>query len=198
MMPVGRWVIRTAESVVLTCCPPAPDARIVSMRMSAAGMSISTSSASGRTATVAALVWMRPPDSVSGTRCTRWTPDSNLRRANTPSPSTRTVASRTPPSSDRASSRFWNVQPCVSAWRWYIRNRSPANSAASSPPVPGRISMMAGRASAASRGRSASRSACSCPGSAPRRRDSSSSASSRISGSASIACASANASCASV
>ena len=23
-MPVGRWVIRTAESVVLTLCPPGP------------------------------------------------------------------------------------------------------------------------------------------------------------------------------
>ena len=26
-MPVGRWVIRTAESVVLTPCPPGPDDR---------------------------------------------------------------------------------------------------------------------------------------------------------------------------
>ena len=26
-MPVGMWVIRTAESVVLTCWPPAPEAR---------------------------------------------------------------------------------------------------------------------------------------------------------------------------
>ena len=26
-MPVGMWVIRTAESVVFTCCPPAPDER---------------------------------------------------------------------------------------------------------------------------------------------------------------------------
>ena len=32
---------------------------------------ISTGSISGSTATVAALVWIRPPDSVSGTRCTR-------------------------------------------------------------------------------------------------------------------------------
>ena len=35
---------------------------------------------SGRTATVAALVWIRPEDSVTGTRCTRWPPDSNFRR----------------------------------------------------------------------------------------------------------------------
>src|SRR5436305_112630 len=26
-MPVGRWVSRTAEPVLLTCCPPAPCAR---------------------------------------------------------------------------------------------------------------------------------------------------------------------------
>ena len=51
-------------------------------------MSMSTSSASGSTATVAAEVWMRPPASVSGTRCTRWTPDSNFSRENTPRPET--------------------------------------------------------------------------------------------------------------
>ena len=26
-IPVGRWVMRTAESVLLTCWPPAPEAR---------------------------------------------------------------------------------------------------------------------------------------------------------------------------
>ncbi|MNC96169.1 hypothetical protein D3C83_134640 [compost metagenome] len=26
-MLVGRWVMRTAESVLFTCCPPAPEAR---------------------------------------------------------------------------------------------------------------------------------------------------------------------------
>ena len=85
-MPVGKCVMRTAESVLLTCWPPAPPARIVSMRMSSGRISISISSASGSTATVAAEVWMRPPVSVSGMRCTRCTPNSNFRRANTPSP----------------------------------------------------------------------------------------------------------------
>ena len=33
-IPDGKWVIRTAESVLLTCWPPAPDDRKVSMRMS--------------------------------------------------------------------------------------------------------------------------------------------------------------------
>ena len=37
--------------------------------------------ATGSTATVAADVWMRPEDSVAGTRCTRCTPASCLRCA---------------------------------------------------------------------------------------------------------------------
>ena len=42
-------------------------------------MLTSTSSTSGRTATVAVEVWMRPWDSVSGTRWTRCVPPSNLK-----------------------------------------------------------------------------------------------------------------------
>ena len=76
-MPVGRWVTRTAESVLLMCWPPAPLARKVSMRRSAGLICTAlASSGSGITATVQALVWMRPWDSVVGTRCTRWPPDS--------------------------------------------------------------------------------------------------------------------------
>jgi hypothetical protein len=63
-----------------------PPARMVSMRMSCGLISTSMSSASGNTATVAAEVWMRPPASVTGMRCTRCTPDSYLSRANTPLP----------------------------------------------------------------------------------------------------------------
>ena len=84
----GKYEGRTAESVTFTCWPPAPDARIVSIRISSLRISISMSSASGKTATVAADVWMRPPASVSGTRCTRCTPDSNLSLENTPLPET--------------------------------------------------------------------------------------------------------------
>src|SRR6266571_5181429 len=43
-MFVGRWVMRTAEDVLLTCCPPLPDARNVSMRKSSGLISISMSS----------------------------------------------------------------------------------------------------------------------------------------------------------
>jgi hypothetical protein len=80
--------MRTAESVLLTCWPPEPEARKVSMRMSLSWISISTSSTSGRTATVAAEVWIRPPASVVGTRWTRWTTLSNFSRPKTPSPVT--------------------------------------------------------------------------------------------------------------
>ena len=71
---MGRCVIRTAESVVLTPCPPGPPALYVSIRRSAAFTSTSTSSASGSTATVAVLVCNLPVDCVIGTRCTRCTP----------------------------------------------------------------------------------------------------------------------------
>jgi hypothetical protein len=84
-MPLGRWVIRTAESVVLTLCPPGPEDRKTSMRRSFGSTETSTSSASGSTSTPAAEVWMRPCDSVTGTRCTRCTPPSNFSRDQMPS-----------------------------------------------------------------------------------------------------------------
>ena len=57
------------------------------------GWKVEVISASGSTATVAAEVWMRPDASVSGTRCTRCTPDSNFRCANTPLPETEAMIS---------------------------------------------------------------------------------------------------------
>ena len=72
------WWMRTAESVVLTDWPPGPPERMTSILRSLASIWISTSSASGITATVAVEVWMRPCASVAGTRCTRCTPDSYL------------------------------------------------------------------------------------------------------------------------
>ena len=56
------------------------------MRRSFWSISTSTSSASGSTSTPAALVWMRPCDSVTGTRWTRCTPPSNFSRAYGASP----------------------------------------------------------------------------------------------------------------
>ena len=51
------------------------------------------------TATVAVEVWTRPPDSVSGTLWTRWTPDSYFIREYAPRPLITKSASFTPPSS---------------------------------------------------------------------------------------------------
>src|SRR6266550_3178425 len=73
---VPRAHLRPALSVVLTLWPPGPCERKTSIRRSLSSIFTSTSSASGSTATVAAEVWMRPCASVTGTRCTRWTPDS--------------------------------------------------------------------------------------------------------------------------
>ena len=78
--PLGTWVMRIADSVLLTCWPPAPELRKVSTLRSAGLITISVSLAGSiaMIATVAAEVWMRPCDSVAGTRCTRWVPDSYL------------------------------------------------------------------------------------------------------------------------
>ena len=74
--------MRIALSVLLTCWPPAPLARKVSMRSSlGSSVTSSASSGSGSTATVQALVWIRPCVSVAGTRWTRWPPDSNFSAA---------------------------------------------------------------------------------------------------------------------
>src|SRR2546428_610550 len=49
--PVGRCVTRTAESVVLTLCPPGPEGRYPAMRRSLSAHSPSTAPAPGHTAT---------------------------------------------------------------------------------------------------------------------------------------------------
>ena len=59
-MPVGRCVMRTAVSTLLTFWPPAPPARNVSMRNSSGLTTISMrSSISGMTKTEAKDVWRR-------------------------------------------------------------------------------------------------------------------------------------------
>ncbi len=65
---------------MFTPWPPGPDAQKRSTRMSFSSTFTSTSSASGSTATVAADVWIRPEDSVAGTRWTRCAPPSYFRR----------------------------------------------------------------------------------------------------------------------
>ena len=78
-------------------------------------MSTSTSSASGSTATVADDVWMRPWDSVTGTRWTRWGPPSCSSRSQASSPLTRKVTSLRPSRSDGLDDRTSTFQPLAAA-----------------------------------------------------------------------------------
>ena len=134
----------------------------------------------------------RPWLSVTGTRWTRCTPPSNLSSAYGASPGsgvplafTATVTDLYPPRSDSVASRISVDQPRVSAYRVYMRSRSPANSADSSPPSPDLISSSTSLPSEGSRGISSwrSRSSAVCrarvSSSASRANDSSSPASSR-------------------
>ena len=105
---------------------------------------------------------MRPLASVAGTRCTRCTPLSYFSLLYAPRPSMVATTSFRPPTpvslDDISSSRH----PCRSAYLLYMRNSSAAKRAASSPPVPARISRTMFRSSFGSFGisrifRSASR-----------------------------------------
>ena len=58
--PVGRWVMRTAESVVFTLGRRGRWSGTRRCADRSGSISMSTSSASGSTATVAVEVWMRP------------------------------------------------------------------------------------------------------------------------------------------
>ena len=140
IIPEGRWVILTAESVVFTLCPPGPDDLYTSIFKSLGSIFTSTSSASGRTATVAAEVWILPWASVRGTLWTLCIPLSYLIFLNTSLPSTENIISLNPPIPVGLEFITSIFQPCFWAYLLYILNRSPANKAASSPPVPGLIS----------------------------------------------------------
>ena len=67
IIPVGICVALQALSVLFTCCPPAPLALNVSMRISFSSIEKSLGT-SGITTTVAVLECILPAFSVSGTR----------------------------------------------------------------------------------------------------------------------------------
>ena len=80
-MPVGICVRRTADEVLLTFWPPAPDERYTSILMSSSRSSISLSSViSGMTSTAANDVCRRPEASNGLMRTRRWMPFSLLRK----------------------------------------------------------------------------------------------------------------------
>ena len=87
---------------------------------------------------------MRPTyGRVSGTRCTRCTPDSYFNTPYTPSPVTFITTSLKPPELPSLALLISYFHPLFSTNLVYMRNRSPAKIAASSPPVPPRISTIA-------------------------------------------------------
>ena len=106
-MPLGMCVSRTAESVLFTCCPPAPDERNVSTRTSSSSISMpATSSSSGATITCPKLVWRRCAESNGLWRTRRCLPRSALRIPYALSPLSVNVADLIPyssPGSCRAS-----------------------------------------------------------------------------------------------
>src|SRR5437667_6297940 len=130
---VGMCVMRTAEYVVFTDWPPGPEEQKVSMRISFGSILMSTSWASGNTATVTADVCTRPWVSVFGTRCTRCTPLSYFIREYTPWPSMIAMTSFSPPTPDSEVESTSTFQRLVSAYRLYMRKISAANNDASSP-----------------------------------------------------------------
>ena len=78
-------------------------------------MATSTSSASGSTATAADEVWMRPDDSVTGTRWTRWGPPSCSSRCQASSPLTTKVISFSPSRSDGLEESTSTFHPLAAA-----------------------------------------------------------------------------------
>src|SRR3984893_11112409 len=75
--PVGIWVSRTADSVLLTCWPPAPPERMVSVRTSDSLMSILIElSTTEKIATLETDVCRRGLESNGDIRTSRCTPAS--------------------------------------------------------------------------------------------------------------------------
>ena len=134
---VGKCVMRTAESVVLTLWPPWPPLRYTSIFRSLSSITTSSgASISGIASTSAKLVW-RKLSLLNGLRRTsRWTPCSPRSLPYAYSPRTLYVAFFMPASSPVARSISSTDMPAFSAHRRYIRSNISVQSCASVPPAP--------------------------------------------------------------
>ena len=140
--------MRTAESVLFTCWPPAPLERYVSMRRSDSSISTGASSGrSGATTTCANAVCRRCAASNGESRTSRWTPRSAFSVPYAFSPLTATVADLRPASSPGLASSTSASKPRSADQRRYMRRSMSAQSCASVPPVPAWISRTASPAS---------------------------------------------------
>src|SRR5438093_51060 len=135
--------MRTAESAVLTPCPPGPEARKTATRISSSRTLTSTSSTSGTTASEAKLVCRRREASNGEIRTSRCTPISPRRYPNAYSPDTSTVADLMPASSPGSRSTTSAFKPARSHHLRYIRSSICAQSCDSVPPAPGWIDTIA-------------------------------------------------------
>ena len=143
--PVGTWVSRIADDVLLTCWPPAPLLRYTSSRTSLGSMSMSTaSSISGVTSTSANEVCRRAAESNGLMRTSRCTPRSDLSSPKARGPVIRSVADLMPASSPGDSSMNSTVYFFSSAQRRYMRISISAQSCESVPPAPAWMPTMAG------------------------------------------------------
>src|SRR5688572_59265 len=143
-IPVGPCVRRTADSVLLTCWPPAPLERYTSILMSAGFRSIlMSSSTSGDTNTEANEVWRRLPESNGDLRTRRCTPVSVRSQPYAYSPLTSMVALLMPATSPACESNTSASKPRDAAHLRYMRSSICAQSCASVPPAPAWISRKA-------------------------------------------------------
>src|SRR3989454_392801 len=160
---VGRCVIRTAEDVLLTCCPPFPEARYTSIRRSSSLISISmSSSTTGYTNTDAKDVWRRDCASNGEMRTRRWTPFSAFSSPKAYCPLIWISADLMPASSPWSRSSTSTLKPCRSAHRVYIRISISAQSWDSVPPAPEWMVSSASRVSSEPRSMFCSSRASSC------------------------------------
>src|SRR5918995_5074319 len=129
--------MRTAESVLLTCCPPAPEARYVSTLRSFSSTSTSTASpTTGATATDAKLVCLLAPASKGLILTSLCTPRSADKSPNAYSPETVKVALFMPAPSPSVYSMTSSPKPRRSTQRLYILASISAQSCESTPPAP--------------------------------------------------------------
>ena len=151
-MPVGRWVSRTAESVLLTCWPPAPEARYVSTRRSFSSIStLASSGTCGMTSTRAKLVCRRFCESYGLIRTSRCTPRSLRSFPYAQRPSMLKLTLLRPASSPSVASRISVLKRLRSAQRRYMRSSISAQSWLSVPPAPAWTDTIAPRSSYGSR-----------------------------------------------
>ncbi len=132
--PVGSWIRRTADDVLLTCWPPAPEARNTSMRISASLSSTSGASITGHTCTAAKLVWRRPWLSNGLIRTSRCIPRSPVNRPYAYRPLIVASADRMPASVPSEVPSTVIAKPRRSAHLPYMRNKISLKSWASTPP----------------------------------------------------------------